>query len=177
MAGRGKSYSHGKGGIQGVFLNEANMKIISNLIEAHVFRETGVGIEFLLLKRSPDEYYPDLWQMVSGKMENDESAYKTALREIKEETGLIPEKFWAAPNVNSFYSVEENAISFLPVFAAKVKSDSKVVLSREHTEYVWVSPEIAKKMLAWPGQRYSVEIITEYFTVESNYLKFVEIML
>ncbi len=28
------------------------MKIISNLIEAHIFRESEKGIEFLLLKRS-----------------------------------------------------------------------------------------------------------------------------
>ncbi|HKI78860.1 MAG TPA: NUDIX pyrophosphatase [Ignavibacteriaceae bacterium] len=153
------------------------MDLITKLIEAHIFREQDNVLEFLLLKRSKDEYYPNLWQMVSGKIEKDEPAFKTALREIKEETGLVPENLWAAPNVNSFYSVEDNAISFLPVFAAKVKLDSRVELSKEHSEFLWVSPEKAKKLLAWPGQRNSIEIITEYFINESKYLKFVEIML
>ena len=64
------------------------MDIISNLIEAHIFREQNGVIEFLLLKRSSGEYYPNLWQMVSGKIKENETAYQTAKREIKEEIGL-----------------------------------------------------------------------------------------
>jgi hypothetical protein len=44
------------------------LKIISNLIEAHIFRETEKGIEFLLLKRADNQIYPGVWQMVSGKI-------------------------------------------------------------------------------------------------------------
>jgi dATP pyrophosphohydrolase len=150
-------------------------KIITNLIEAHVFRKTKNGIEFLLLKRSETEIYPGFWQMVSGKIRKNEKAYKTALREIKEETGLNPKKFWVAPNVNSFYYPEKDYISLLPVFAALVDSKSKVKLSDEHTEYKWVNPAKAKRMLAWAGQRQSVEIIREYFTKEISFLNFVEI--
>jgi dATP pyrophosphohydrolase len=152
-------------------------KIITNLVEAHVFRRTKNGIEFLLLKRSPTEIYPGFWQMVSGKIMKDEIAYKTALREIKEETGLIPQKFWVAPNVNSFYYPEKDHISLLPVFAALVDYKSKVKISNEHTEFKWVKLSKAKKMLAWPGQRQSVEIIQEYFTKEISFLNFVEITL
>ena len=62
------------------------MQIISELIEAHIFRKSDEGIEFLLLKRAEGNVYPELWQMVTGKMKKDESAHKAALREIKEET-------------------------------------------------------------------------------------------
>src|SRR3972149_5657628 len=117
------------------------MQIISNMIEAHIFRETEIGIEFLLLKRSEKEIYPGLWQMVSGKIHDGEKAYEAALREIKEETGLTPEKFWVAPNVNQFYSHEGNYISLLPVFAAKVNSNSEVIICDEHCDCKWVSPE------------------------------------
>ena len=150
-------------------------KIITNLVEVHVFRKTKSGVEFLLLKRSQSEIYPGLWQMVSGKIRKREKAYKTALREIKEETGLIPEKFWVAPNINSFYYHEKDYLSLLPVFAVLVNSKSKIILSNEHSEYKWVTPLTAKKMLAWPGQRRSVEIIREYFTKELSFLNFVEI--
>jgi len=151
------------------------MKIISNMIEAHIFRKKKNGIEFLLLKRGDKEIYGGLWQMVTGKIRKDEKAYDAALREIKEETGLKPKRFWVTPNVNPFYSHEKNYISLIPVFAAEVAENSKVVICKEHTEFKWLEPGKAKKMLAWPGQRKSVEIITQYFTKDSFFWNFVEI--
>lgn len=149
--------------------------IVSNMIETHVFRMKKGKIEFLLLKRSEKEIYPDLWQMVSGSIQEGETAYQTTLREILEETNLKPKKMWVVPNVNSFYSPEKNYLSILPVFAAQVDYKSSVKLSDEHTEYLWVTKEKAKKMLAWVGQRRSVDIICEYFLKEKSYLNFVEI--
>ena len=153
------------------------MQIISELIEAHIFRKSNIGMEFLLLKRAETVAYSGLWQMVTGKAKKDEPAYKTALREIKEETGLVPEKLWVAPNINSFYDQHRDAISSLPVFACRVAANSNVILSNEHCEFQWAKPETAKRLLAWPGQKKSVDIITEYFSDESSLLKFVEIML
>lgn len=153
------------------------MKVISNLIEAHIFRETKDGIEFLLLKRAPYQYYPNLWQMVSGKIKDSEKAYETALREIKEETGLSPYQLWIAPNINSFYSPDDEYISLIPVFAAKVDFDSIVKISNEHSEYKWLKPSDARNLLAWEGQRKSVDLITEYFLNRKSFLNFVEIKL
>jgi dATP pyrophosphohydrolase len=113
--------------------------------------------------------------MVSGSIHEGETAYQTALREIVEETNLKSTKIWVVPNVNSFYSPEKNYISLLPVFAVKVNPNSKVRISDEHSEYKWVRKEKAKKMLAWVGQRKSVDIISEYFTKKKSFLKFVEI--
>jgi 8-oxo-dGTP pyrophosphatase MutT (NUDIX family) len=151
------------------------MNIISNLIEAHIFRVQKGKLEFLLLKRSPDEYYPNFWQMVSGKIKENETAYNAALRELKEETNLIPEKFWVAPTVNSFYAPDKDYICVLPVFAAKVKYDCEVKLSKEHTDYKWVNPEEATQLLAWDGQRKSVDVIIDYFNNRNSFLNFIEI--
>jgi dihydroneopterin triphosphate diphosphatase len=150
------------------------MEIISNLIEAHIFRETEKGIEFLLLKRSEHQPYAGLWQMVTGKIKTDESAYQTALREIKEETGLVPVQLWVAPTVNSFYEPKDEYICLLPVFAARVETE-KVKLSDEHTEYQWVDKITAQKLLAWEGQRKAVQIIEDYFLNKKSFFHFVEI--
>jgi dATP pyrophosphohydrolase len=116
------------------------MSVTSLLIEAHIFRQKGNTIEFLLLKRTPEEIFPCIWQMVTGHSKSpDEKLYKTALRKIKEETGLIPERFWVVPNVNSFYSPETNEILMVPVFAALVNQNAQVTISEEHSEYKWVS--------------------------------------
>jgi len=151
------------------------LPIISSMVEAHIFRIKKDRIEFLLLKRSENEIYPGLWQMVSGSIHDGETAYQTALREILEETNLKPKKLWVVPNINSFYSPEKNYISMLPVFTAQVDYNAKVTISNEHTEFVWVTKEKAKKMLAWVGQRKSVDIICEYFLKEKCFLNFVEI--
>lgn len=151
------------------------MKIISNLIEAHIFRKMNDNLEFLLLKRSPDQYYPDIWQMVSGKIKPEEKAYETAFREIKEETGLTPVNLWVVPNVNSFYTAENDSITLLPVFAAKVKNEEKVLLSNEHSEFGWFTSEEAKKKLAWAGQHRSVNIIVDYFLNKNYFWNFLEI--
>lgn len=150
------------------------MNIISNLIEAHIFREIENGIEFLLLKRSDGQPYPGLWQMVSGKIKQDEKAYQTALREIKEETGLVPKQLWVAPTVNSFYEPKNEFICLLPVFVARVDS-SEVKLSDEHTDYKWVNKSETQKLLAWEGQRKAVQIIEDYFLNEKSFFHFVEI--
>ena len=146
------------------------------MIEAHIFRETGNGIEFLLLKRSSNQVYPGLWQMVTGKIKDNEKAYQTALREIKEETSLTPLQLWVAPTVNSFYEPKDEYICLLPVFAARVEAD-QIKLSDEHTEYKWVDKTEAKKLLAWEGQRKAVDIIEEYFLNEKSFFHFVEIKL
>ncbi|MGB5892532.1 MAG: NUDIX domain-containing protein [Ignavibacteriaceae bacterium] len=151
------------------------MNIISNLIETHIFRETENGIEFLLLKRAEDQIYPAVWQMVSGKIKESEKAFETALRELKEETNLTPLKMWVAPKVNSFYSSQTDSICLIPVFAVQVKKDSKVIISDEHSEYKWVTPNEAKRLLAWYGQRKAVDLIEEYFFNEKSFLKFIEI--
>jgi dATP pyrophosphohydrolase len=151
------------------------VNISSNLIEAHIFRELNGTIEFLLLKRSPVQYYPNLWQMVSGKIKQEEKAFETALREIKEETGLTPLNLWVVPNVNSFYTSDSDTLNLVPVFASRVNNKSDVTLSNEHVDYKWLSPEDAKKHLAWAGQHKSVDIIADYFSFRKSFWALVEV--
>jgi dATP pyrophosphohydrolase len=135
------------------------------------------GLEFLLLKRADKVRYPGLWQMISGHCDNNETAVDTVLRELKEETGLTPLKLWVAPNVNSFYAPETDSVSVIPVFAALVKDDAKIILSEEHSEYIWIGTAEAIKLLAWEGQRKSVGLIEEYYLRGKEYLQFTDINL
>ncbi len=139
------------------------MKIATVYIEVHLIRENNGKIEFLLLKRASYEKFPDIWQMVSGKIKSDETAIEATLREIKEETNLIPEKLWVLPRVNSFYLAEDDSINLVPVFVAKVDNKSIVKISDEHSEFSWVDGKEAKRLLAWSGQRASIDLISEYF--------------
>jgi len=140
------------------------MKIKTKYVEVHLIEKSRAGtFRFLLLKRSFKQNFPGLWQMVTGKIARGEKAYETAIREIKEETGLMVNELWIVPNINSFYLPEEDAIIQIPVFLALVPENFKVALSSEHIQYKWVEAQQAIKMLEWPGQKRSVKIIEEYF--------------
>jgi len=151
------------------------MKILTGLIEAHIVRFNEGDIEYLLLKRSPNQKYPNLWQMVTGKIKDGEKAHVTSVREIKEETGLSVEKLLIVPNVNSFYNSYDESINFIPVFLAIVDNNASVVLSDEHQTFQWANKKKAKKLLAWPGQSKSVNIIHNFLKNKKENLNFIEI--
>ncbi|HED08036.1 MAG TPA: NUDIX domain-containing protein [Ignavibacteria bacterium] len=151
------------------------MNYKSSLVEVHVFRIRNSNMEFLILKRAEGEIYPCIWQMVTGKIEREEKAYETVIREVEEETNLKIEKLWVIPNVNTFYSSEEDAIYNVPVFAAQVADNSDVKLSREHSDYKWVRPDQAEESFAWEGQKKSLRVLVDYYLNKKDYLDMLEI--
>jgi dATP pyrophosphohydrolase len=50
------------------------------------------GRYLVIRRRTP--YLKGTWQMVSGAVEAGETGWAAALREIEEETGLVPERFY-----------------------------------------------------------------------------------
>jgi dATP pyrophosphohydrolase len=151
------------------------MQIKNLMIEAHLFRKIENDIEFLLLKRNKKESYPGLWQMVTGIINDNETAVTAAIREIKEETKLIPQKVWVVPNVNSFYSPDDDSIYNIPVFAGLIEANENPILSDEHSDFMWASFERAVELLAWEGQRKSVRLIKHYFLHDIDFFSFTEI--
>jgi len=49
-----------------------------------IFRNTNVSLEIVLVSRNKD----NLWALPKGRPENEETPAETAIREVKEETGL-----------------------------------------------------------------------------------------
>lgn len=138
-------------------------KVTSKYIELHVIKIEDGKIKFLLLKRAKNQIYPNIWQMVTGKIRKNENAFKTALRELKEETSLTPKEIYIVPIVNSLYLYNSDEIIFVPVFLAVVDGNFDVKISDEHSEFRWVSGSFAKKMVNWEGQKKAIEIIEKYF--------------
>lgn len=93
------------------------------------------------------------WCQVAGRLEDDETAWAAALRELEEEASLTPERFYAAEICEQFYSHEADAIILMPVFVAWVGDAAEVVLNEEHSEFKWMSLAEALEVLPFPGQR------------------------
>jgi dATP pyrophosphohydrolase len=153
------------------------MNIKTNLIEAHIIKRTKEGNKYLIMKRASNQKYPNIWQMVTGKINENEKAYETALREIEEETNLTISQLYIVPNVNYFYNNNDDSITIIPVFVAVIDNDKNLKISTEHSEYKWSSVNEAKQLFAWQGQKQSIDIIEDYFTGKNMNLFFEEIKL
>ena len=137
----------------------------ADTIQVHIarFNEIFQDYEFLILKRSPDEQvYPNIWQVVTGRIEEGEVAFAAAIREVTEETGLVPSRIWTVPTVTIFFNAQKDVINHAPVFGFLVSQQLEVEISNEHSEYKWLDLNNVLNLLALPSHKHSTEIFYEY---------------
>ncbi|MFM9958378.1 MAG: NUDIX domain-containing protein [Phycisphaerales bacterium] len=149
-------------------------RVRTDIVDVYIFRraaEPGLArdaapIEFLQLLRATDPL-AQTWQPIMGHVEPadpPETAVQTALRELREEVGLvIPSPhclgLWALEQVHPFYIAAIDTIVMSPRFACEVTADWLPTLNDEHLEWRWVREAIA---FMWPGQRRCLEEIIEH---------------
>ena len=138
--------------------------IKSFCVSVFVCRLVQDTMEVLLIKRS-EGYIGGTWQMVSGTLEHGETAVDAALRELHEETGIKPDRFYSANQLQQFYEVGQNCVNLVPVFLAFVDSDCEIVLSEEHTDYMWFFYDQVGDHVAFPDQADSARYIHEHFVI------------
>ncbi len=100
-----------------------------------LFRKEGSKILFLLL------HYPSgHWDFVKGKMEDGESTHETAVREAREETGIIDITFlenfeeWIKYDFQYKGELVHKKVVF---FLAETKT-KEIIISHEHLDYTWM---------------------------------------
>lgn len=89
---------------------------------------------FLILKRN--ELLGGFWQPVTGRVEEDETPMAALKREVKEETGL--DGFERILDLNHSYPFRIGQRKYQELcFGMEALKEEKVLLSEEHTEYLW----------------------------------------
>lgn len=115
-------------------------------------------LNYLLLRRAPENTYPGIWQPVAGKVKEGESAWEAGLRELDEETGLKPLNFYTLDHLSSYYLHRFDSIIHVPAFMAEVKM-SAPILSKEHDKYQWLPLDEALALASWRPYRKALKSI------------------
>lgn len=136
--------------------------INSRLIVVHLLRFHEGIVQCLLLKRLSQPH--DNWQMISGKVEEGESYFQAARREVLEETGLVPDRIYSADWVETFYLPQKDKVYLAPVFVAFLDSPQPVKISEEHSAYRWFYfQEAIEEALEFSGQRRALAHIEDWY--------------
>jgi dATP pyrophosphohydrolase len=135
--------------------------VMTAQIEVHLFRRRRGRAEFLLLRRSPDRTLGGVWQPITGGIEKGETAWRAAAREVLEETGLRPIRWWALEYLASYYDPARDAVRMVPVFAAEVAWTDTVMLSHEHDRYAFAAPAAAARRVLWGTQRRAMAAVRD----------------
>ena len=129
------------------------------LVDLYVVRGAAASLEFLVLRRAPGGRCPGSWEAVHGHIEPEERPPDAAIREMREETGLVPLRLYNLSRVESFYQHRIDEVALVPVFAAFVKPDSQVRVGPEHDRFEWLRPAEAQSRFAWPREQRAVDDI------------------
>ena len=136
-------------------------RIVVDQVEVFPFRRRGTLVEFLMLQRARDDRLGGTWHAVHGSIEPGETAVQAALRELREESGLTPLRFWQIDFVSTFFLADLDRVCLNPVFTAEIDPAAGVRLSGEHEGFRWVDAEHAPGEFMWPNQRRALREIME----------------
>ncbi|CAA9393393.1 MAG: hypothetical protein AVDCRST_MAG64-1290 [uncultured Phycisphaerae bacterium] len=126
-----------------------------DMIACHVVRPAagGASHEFLQLRRRAGDYLGGTWQIVRGTVEPGEPAWRAGLRELAEETGLVPDEFYKLSLMEQFYLLPAETVWHVPSFVAVVAPAAGVVLNDEHDDHRWVPRDRIEAETMWAGER------------------------
>lgn len=112
-----------------------------------IFRRTRDGLKFLLLYHGHG-----YWNFPKGKIESSERSWQTALREVREETGLKSSELKLLENFKTYEKFffrrgKEHIFKIVILYLAETHQP-QIMVSWEHEGYGWFSFGESKKFLS-----------------------------
>ncbi len=128
------------------------------VVDVYLIRPYAGPWQVLALQRARDTRCPASWETVHGHIEPGERPEVAAVREVREETGLVVDRLYNV-TVQPFYLHRYGAVQLAVVFAAFVREPGAVTLGPEHQRAEWLSVDEARTRFIWPRSRAALEDI------------------
>lgn len=129
-----------------------------------VFIRQNPGSQYLYLLL---QYGEGHWDFTKGHVEPNESEVDTALREAKEETGLVGLELVSGfkENLDYFYTRNRKKFHKIVYFFLASSIHTDIILSHEHTNFLWLPYSEARKRLTYENAK---EILDKAHAFLSN---------
>lgn len=117
-----------------------------------IFYKTKQNTKILLVKNNNGRY----WSFPKGHIENGETEQETAIREIKEETGLdvtLVSDFREISEYCPFGKIRKRVVFFL----ARAFTDNVKIQEEEIDSYIWVDLQQARKLCSYDNDLRIIE--------------------
>lgn len=126
---------------------------------AVVYAKNNSEVKYLLL-----QYEAGHWDFVKGNVEEDESEQQTAVRELKEETGIDDASFVDGfrEKISYFYKRQGATVYKEVVFFLMAAKNTNVMLSFEHVAFDWLSYDDAMKKLTFKNAKNVLQRAREF---------------
>jgi len=125
-----------------------------------VLRKSGDEDRFLILHQNNKT---KVWSFPKGHVEGDETPKETAIRELKEETGITDIEFADLPSIreeyNHFKKSGQECHKINELFLAFAKDDKVVIQEDEVLEYKWATYQEALETFIYEDQRKELGVI------------------
>ena len=115
-----------------------------------LFRRDNEKNLFLLLK-----YPAGHWEFVKGKTESNESLHETAIREMREETGITDVQFLSnfEEHIQYTFEYDELIIHKKVVFFLAETVTSDIDISCEHLDFAWLDYDTALETITFDNAK------------------------
>ncbi len=122
-------------------------------------REISAGV--ILFRQAPEPYYlllhygSDHWDFPKGHIEAGEDAQQTAIRELKEETGISDVRFVDGYKQTLRYFFRQKGIGIFKtvIYFLAESQQSTVSLSHEHIGFDWLPYDLAMVRLTFKNSQ------------------------
>lgn len=114
---------------------------------------------FLILKRSPNE--GGYWQPLTGSVEENETELDCLRRELEEEVGIQASTVDITDVLHTFDWSYEDVIYNEFVRGVQISRNADIVLSEEHSEYMWCDLNEALQSLKHESNKEGFKKVSE----------------
>jgi len=128
---------------------------------AIIFRKNNKTTEYLLILNKKNSSSNGHWGFPKGHVEGNENEHETALREVKEETGLDINFFGNFRSV-THYSPKVDVIKNVVYFLATLKTNDISLQESEVADFVWLPFKEAEKRISNEGDREMLRRAVDY---------------